>query len=128
MSSNHSPRKGTQGIQHIFKATCYSITGFKAVFRHEAAFRQILGINLILIPMSFLLPVNLVEQTVMVAVCLLAIIVELFNSAIAAFVDRISVERHELSKNTKDMGSAAQFVALVLIATTWGRILIGDSI
>jgi len=64
----------------------------------------------------------------MVAVCLLALIIELINSAIEAVVDRISMERHELSKNAKDMGSAAQFVALSLIALTWGIILAGHLI
>ena len=59
----------------------------------------------------------------MVAVCLLAIIVELFNSAIEAIVDRISLERHELSKNAKDMGSAAQFVSLSIIFIVWLLIL-----
>lgn len=42
-------------------------------------------------------------------------------------MDRISIEQHELSKNAKDMGSAAQFVALILITVTWGIILIGHS-
>ncbi len=60
----------------------------------------------------------------MVAVCLFAIIVELFNSAIEAVVDRISLEKHELSKNAKDMGSAAQFVALTMIFSTWMIILL----
>lgn len=60
----------------------------------------------------------------MVAVCLLALMIELINSAIEATVDRISLERHELSKNAKDMGSAAQFTALTLIVLTWGIILI----
>jgi len=60
----------------------------------------------------------------MIAVCLLALIVELFNSAIEAVVDRISLERHELSKNAKDMGSAAQFVALAIIFFTWLIILV----
>jgi len=69
------------------------------------------------------MPVSRVEQALMVAVCLLALIIELINSAIEAVVDRISMERHELSKNAKDMGSAAQFVALSLIALTWGIIL-----
>ena len=63
------------------------------------------------------------EQALMVAVCLLAIIVELFNSAIEAIVDRISLERHELSKNAKDMGSAAQFVSLSIIFIVWLLIL-----
>lgn len=59
----------------------------------------------------------------MVAVCLFAIIVELFNSALEAVVDRISLEQHPLSKNAKDMGSAAQFVALSIIFSTWCIIL-----
>jgi diacylglycerol kinase (ATP) len=61
----------------------------------------------------------------MVGVCLLALIVELLNSALEAAVDRISLELHPLSKNAKDMGSAAQFVSLTLIASVWAVILLG---
>ncbi|AUC07917.1 diacylglycerol kinase [Acinetobacter lwoffii] len=128
MSSYRSPYKGTSGTQRIFNATRYSLAGFKTAFQNEAAFRQILLINLILIPLSFWMPVSPAEQALMVAVCLLALIIELINSAIEAVVDRISMERHELSKNAKDMGSAAQFVALSLIALTWGIILAGHLI
>ncbi|MGO1158933.1 diacylglycerol kinase [Acinetobacter lwoffii] len=128
MSSYRSPYKGTSGTQRIFNATRYSLAGFKTAFQNEAAFRQILLINLILIPLSFWMPLSPAEQALMVAVCLLALIIELINSAIEAVVDRISMERHELSKNAKDMGSAAQFVALSLIALTWGIILAGHLI
>ena len=128
MSSYRSPYKGTSGTQRIFNATRYSLAGFKTAFQNEAAFRQILLINLILIPLSFWMPVSPAEQALMVAVCLLALIIELINSAIEAVVDRISMERHELSKNAKDMGSAAQFVAPSLIALTWGIILAGHLI
>ena len=128
MSPDRSLYKGTSGIQRIFNATRYSMAGLKTAFQNEAAFRQILLLNLILIPLSFWMPVRRVEQALMVAVCLLALIIELINSAIEAVVDRISMERHELSKNAKDMGSAAQFVALSLIALTWGIILAGHLI
>ena len=70
------------------------------------------------------MPVSRVEQVLMIVVCLLAIIVELINSAIEAVVDRVSMEQHPLSKNAKDMGSAAQFVALAIITLTWGACLI----
>jgi len=53
------------------------------------------------------------------------LIVELFNSAIEAVVDRVSLERHPLSRDAKDMGSAAQFVALTMIAVVWALILLG---
>ncbi|MDQ8934827.1 diacylglycerol kinase [Acinetobacter rudis] len=116
-----SPKKG---LKRIVYAAGYSISGFKAAIQHEAAFRQILCLNLILIPITFFLDVSAVEQALMIVVCLLAIIVELFNSAIEAVVDRVSLERHQLSKNAKDMGSAAQFVAMTIIAATWLIILV----
>ena len=119
-----SPYKGTSGLQRILNATGYSLAGFKAAFQNEAAFRQIILINSLLIPLSFFMPVSRVEQVLMIVVCLLAIIVELINSAIEAVVDRVSMEQHPLSKNAKDMGSAAQFVALAIIALTWGACLI----
>ena len=119
-----SPYKGTSGVQRILNATSYSLAGFKAAFQNEAAFRQIILINLLLIPLSFFMPVSRVEQVLMIVVCLLAIIVELINSAIEAVVDRVSMEQHPLSKNAKDMGSAAQFVALAIITLTWGACLI----
>ena len=122
--TNISPFKGKTGAKRILSATGYSMAGFKAAFLNEVAFRQITLLNAILIPMSFFLNVSRVEQALMVAVCLLALIVELFNSAIEAVVDRISLERHELSKNAKDMGSAAQFVALTLIFIVWALVLI----
>ena len=119
----YSPYKGKNGIKRILNATGYSLAGFKAAFSYEAAFRQILLLNLVLIPTSFFVHFSALEQALMVAVCLLAIIVELFNSAIEAVVDRISLEKHKLSKNAKDMGSAAQFVSLGIIFSTWMIIL-----
>lgn len=119
-----SPFKGKTGIKRVCNATNYSIAGFKAAFQNEAAFRQITLLNALLIPISFFLNVSRTEQAIMIAVCLLALIVELFNSAIEAVVDRISLEHHELSKNAKDMGSAAQFVALSIIFIVWALILI----
>lgn len=120
----YSPFKGKTGIKRIFNAASYSLAGFKAAFRNEAAFRQIILINIILIPLTFFLNVSAAEQAIMVIVCLLSIIVELFNSAIEAVVDRVSLERHELSKNAKDMGSAAQFVSLAIIFFAWLIILV----
>ena len=120
-----SPYKGTSGLQRILNATGYSLAGFKAAFQNEAAFRQIILINSLLIPLSFFMPVSRVEQVIMIVVCLLAIIVELINSAIEAVVDRISIEQHPLSKNAKDMGSAAQMIGLSIIALVWGIILLG---
>ena len=122
--SEYSSLKGKTSLKRIINATGYSLAGFKAAYQHEAAFRQIVLINVILIPITFFLDVTRIEQAVMIAVCLLAMIVELFNSAIEAVVDRVSLDKHPLSKNAKDMGSAAQFVAQTIIIATWLLILI----
>ncbi|EOQ71913.1 MULTISPECIES: diacylglycerol kinase [Acinetobacter calcoaceticus/baumannii complex] len=123
--NSYSPYKGKSGLKRILNAMGYSISGFKAAYKNEAAFRQIVLINIILIPVSFFLDVSRSEHILLIIVCLFAMIVELFNSAIEAVVDRVSLEKHQLSKNAKDMGSAAQFVALSIIAITWLIILLG---
>ncbi|NUF38399.1 diacylglycerol kinase [Acinetobacter lactucae] len=123
--NSYSPYKGKSGLKRILNALGYSISGFKAAYKNEAAFRQIVLINIILIPVSFFLDVSRSEHILLIIVCLFAVIVELFNSAIEAVVDRVSLEKHQLSKNAKDMGSAAQFVALSIIAITWLIILLG---
>ena len=50
---SYSPYKGKSGLKRILNATSYSISGFKAAYQNEAAFRQIVLINLVLIPVSF---------------------------------------------------------------------------
>lgn len=120
-----SPFKGQGGLQRIINAAGYSRDGLIAAFKGEAAFRQLVLLNVVLIPLAFFFHVSAGERALMVAVCLLALIVELFNSAIEAVVDRVSLEHHPLSKNAKDMGSAAQLVAMTLIAAVWGLILLG---
>jgi len=54
---------------------------------------------------------------------LLVMIVELLNTSVEAAIDRISFDRHSLSKRAKDIGSAAVFLTLVLLAVVWGLIL-----
>lgn len=121
--SLYSPYKGKKGVKRIINAFYYSITGLIIAYQHEAAFRQIILMNLILVPLSFFINVTSIERALMIAVCLLAIVIELFNSALEAVVDRISLERHILSKNAKDIGSAAQLIAIFIILSTWLIIL-----
>ncbi|WP_180055750.1 MULTISPECIES: diacylglycerol kinase [unclassified Acinetobacter] len=122
--SEISPFKGKSGLKRILNATQYSLDGFKAAYQNEAAFRQIVWMNMVLIPTCCFLDVSRAEHALMVVVCLFALIVELFNSAIEAVVDRVSLDKHPLSKIAKDMGSAAQFVALAIIFFTWLIILL----
>jgi diacylglycerol kinase (ATP) len=78
-----------------------------------------------MIPASFLLPVSGVGRALMIASVLLVLIVELLNSAIEAAVDRVSLDRHHLSKRAKDIGSAAVLLALINVVLVWGCVLFG---
>ncbi len=120
-----SPFKGKTGIRRLMNAFGYSLQGFGAAFKHEDAFRQEVFLALVLIPLAFYLGENRVEQALMIASVLLVLIVELLNSAIEAAVDHTSIERHPLAKQAKDIGSAAVFIALLIVAVVWGLMLLG---
>ena len=123
MALPRSPYKSVAGLQRIYAATSYSIAGLKTAWQQEAAFRQISWLNFVLMTLNFSLSLTVVEHILLLALSFLAWIVELLNSAIEAVVDRISLEQHVLSKNAKDLGSAAQSVSLVLMLLMWGIIL-----
>jgi diacylglycerol kinase (ATP) len=119
-----SALKGGKGLARISRATGYSIAGLKAAFRLEAAFRQLLLLALFLIPIACWLDVTRAERALLIAAPLLALAIELINSSIEAAVDRVSLELHPLSKQAKDMASAAQFIGMGIIAAVWLVILI----
>ena len=73
--------------------------------------------------LALLLPVNRLEKLALIASLVLVLVVELLNSAIEAVVDRVSLDKHSLSKNAKDLGSAAVMLSFVLALVTWGMVL-----
>ncbi|WP_286068604.1 diacylglycerol kinase [Stenotrophomonas sp. 57] len=116
---------GKTGLRRILHTLIHSRDGFIATFRGEAAFRQLLLLHALLMVAAFVLDISTVERALVLAVCFISLLVELLNSAIEAVVDRISLEQHPLSKNAKDMGSAAQTTALLMVGAVWGVILLG---
>ena len=119
-----SPYKGAQGLRRLMNAFGYSRDGFAAAWKHEAAFREELLLAAITIPLGLWLGQTGIERALLVGTILIVLIVELLNSAIEAVVDRVSPERHELSKRAKDIGSAAVLLTLTLAAAVWALILI----
>lgn len=115
-----NPYKGNRGVTRAWHALKNSINGFRVAIREESAFRQELAMAAILIPCGLLIPVQPVERALLVGTVLLVLIIELLNSSVEAAIDRISLERHELSKRAKDFGSAAVMLALLICVLTWG--------
>jgi len=116
--------KGKQGLQRLINATGYSKDGLAAAWKNEAAFREEVMLALVTVPLGLWLGHGGVEKALLVGSILLVLVVELLNSAVEAVVDRVSDERHELSKRAKDIGSAAVLLTLTLAAAVWGLILV----
>ncbi|MGD9870226.1 MAG: diacylglycerol kinase [Thauera sp.] len=120
-----SPFKGKTGLRRVWNAFHYSLDGLGAAYRHEDAFRQEVWLAVVAIPLAVWLGEGALERALMIGCVLLVLIVELVNSAIEATVDRVSLERHQLAKRAKDIGSAAVLIALLNAAVVWGLVLAG---
>lgn len=116
--------KAKPALGRVLKAAGYSLAGLAAAWRHEAAFRQLSCMALLLIPAAFFVTAVPVERALLILPVLMSLALELVNSAIEAVVDRVSLDIHPLSKRAKDMGSAAQLVGLCAIAIIWLAILL----
>ncbi len=114
-----SNAKGKAGFGRIVKAAGYSADGFMAAYKNEAAFRQAFWLNLILLIALVFIPVSITMKMILLIASVLSIIVELFNTGLEASIDHTSTEQHPLAKIGKDVGSAAQFLALTLLFVLW---------
>lgn len=117
-------KPGKTGISRIIDAFGYSMKGFHAAWKYEAAFRQEVALGVVLIPAAFWLAQTHIELILLIASVLWVWMAELANSSVEAVVDRTGSEKHELSGRAKDIGSALVFVSLALLAVVWGLIAI----
>ena len=115
--------RGLFDLPRVIRAAGYSVAGLKAALRNETAFRQEMVLFAIFTPLGFWLGRDGVERSLLVGSLLLVLIVELLNSAVETAVNRIGDEPHALSGRAKDLGSAAVFVALLLVVMVWALVL-----
>ena len=101
-----------------------SLDGLLHALKSERAFQQEVVLLAVGSIAAFLLTDTGLERAVLIGSIAMVLIVELLNSAIEATVDRIGSEIHPLSKNAKDLGSAAVLISLLSAATMWLIILV----
>ncbi len=123
----NSVRPGVKptGLSRLYKAFGNTGKGLKGCWREEAAFRQECMLALVVLPLGMWLGHSGVERALLTLPMLLVIVVELLNSGIEAAIDRIGVERHDLSGLAKDVGSAAVFVSFLILGLSWILVLAG---
>ena len=117
------PDKATTGPVRLARAFGSTWRGFAAAWREEEAFRQECLLAFVVVPLGLWLGQSGVERALLVGPMFLVLAIELVNSAVEATVDRIGLERHPLSAIAKELGSAAVFVAFVLLGLNWLLVL-----
>ena len=119
----NNPQRGTKGLKRIWNAFFHSMHGIKACYKTEEAFQQEVILAVFLIPLGLYLGETAVERLLLCLSVMFVLLVELLNTGIERAIDRISFEKHELSKDAKDMGSAAVFLSILICIFSWVVIL-----
>ena len=95
-------------LNKLVSACKYALSGLKYALSERAFFQELL----LGIPVFFICYYNTARLYIFSAY-LLVLITEMINTAIEKCVDRISVEYHPLSREIKDIASAAVFLAII---------------
>jgi diacylglycerol kinase (ATP) len=121
---DQNPHKGNRGVARAWHAAKNSWCGLVYAFMEESAFRQELTLFVLLTPIAMVLPITLLEKSLLISSLMMVLVIELLNSSVEAAIDRISFEHHDLSKRAKDFGSAAVMLALFVAALIWAAVCV----
>lgn len=110
--------------RRLIGATRNSLNGLRTLWREEA-FRVEMALFAVLAPLGLWLGDGALERAALVGSLIVVLIVEALNTAVEAAINRISLDFHPLSGQSKDLGSAAVMLAMMLAGIVWALILVG---
>ncbi|OYX43804.1 MAG: diacylglycerol kinase [Rhodobacterales bacterium 32-67-9] len=109
-----------------FGNTCrWSLQGWRAAWATEKSLRQWSLVNLVSATLAFTLDLTTGERALILALGLLVLAAELFNTAIEEVVDLATSEQHPRAGKAKDCGSAAVALTALAGGLAWLVILLG---
>jgi diacylglycerol kinase (ATP) len=108
---------------HFFKNTSYALKGLKDIIANETSFRLELILVLCLLPVVFIVPLELSYKLLMFIALMGMPLAEAINSAIERVTDLVTLEYHEMAGRAKDAGSAVVFLSIVIFVVAWGSCL-----
>lgn len=103
----------------------WSWAGCRATWAAEHSFRSWVWANLISAALALALPLETGERALILALGVLVLAAELFNTAIEDTVDYISTDHHPLAGRAKDASSAAVALTAIAAGVAWVVILLG---
>ena len=115
----------SDAVRHLGRTTRWSLQGWRAAWATQRSLRQWTWVILVSTVFALVLDLSAGERALLLALGLLLLAAELFNTAIEAAVDFVSTARDPRAAMSKDCASAA--VALTALAgfVAWCAILWG---
>lgn len=114
--------KQRRGLRRLWFATGYSLQGLCCGWQQKA-FRQEACAAMVMLPAAGWIGRTWLEGAFLAATVVAVLVVELLNSAVEAAIDRVGLQWHPLSKQAKDLASAAVLLSVLLCAVSWGMAL-----
>lgn len=111
-------------LKRLRRTLGWSLQGFAAAWQSQKSLRQWAALNVASAALAFWLPLTPGERALILALGLLVLAAEIFNTAIEAIVDLVSPEQHRLAGLAKDCGSAGVMLTALAGAAAWIVILI----
>ena len=105
-------------FQKIKNGLAFSVAGFKVTL-DETAFQMELLLGIPAILFALFSYKTKAEKALLILSIFSVLIMELLNTAIEKFVDRLSTEIHPLSKKIKDVASCLVFFTVIAAAMIW---------
>jgi diacylglycerol kinase (ATP) len=111
-----------RGLPRLVAAGRYALAGWRATWRHEAAFRQEVLLGVPLIALAGWLAPGRWQLLTLVGSVVLVWMAELLNSAVETLADAVSSQPHPLIGRAKDQASGAVLLSLLMAAATWAAV------
>ena len=105
-----------RGFGRFFRSFSYSIEGLKYAYKYEQSMMIHVIATILVICSNIFFQVTGIEWLITILAIGMVLSAELFNTAIEAVVDLVTLEIHPLAKIAKDCGSAATFVLAIMAA------------
>lgn len=100
------------GLKHVVHATRYSAAGIQVLIREQAA-RLEIGLLIGSLVLLVFFGGRFSDYLAVILIFCILFSVEALNTAIESIVDKMSPEKSDFARDTKDLGSAAVFFMLI---------------
>lgn len=112
-------------LKRIWDRAKWSWDGWVMIWREEASLKQWIVANAISVTLAMVLDLSAAERALIVAMGILVLAAECFNTAIERCIDYLSPAHHPMAKAAKDAGSAGVAITAIAAGAAWVIIQIG---